>query len=784
MLVHAHRKGFSTSKSENKTTNYTTNIEKKVTISKKINKKSHRRAKRNSIKSKKQKLCVLGVNADGIKGKWSTFKNVVNKIKPLIWNIQETKFLKDGGLKMNGYKVFEHIRSTQDGGGGLAIGCSTKLKPVLTKHGGDDVEAITINVNVKNFKISFNNAYGPQNNDSVDKKDKFWQYFDEEAKRAENEGDGFLLQGDLNAWLGSDIIPNDPRDQNNNGKRFNNFLKSNNLTVVNALKLCKGLITRKRIREGKMIESIVDFVVVCKRLLPFVTKMIIDDKKQNSITNYQGVRYGRKSVDSDHMVTTINMNLNIFPQKPQKIEIFDFKNENGQAIFKNRTTNTMEFSDCFKNISPLLEHCDRWLTILVTHCSKSFPVIRIRNKSNKTSAADKLIEQRNQLKKKIEDGESEKEDKLNQLEKEISDIIAEEENNKAKLFKKYCNESNSINVAEMWKLKKMIWPKKQETLPTGKLNNQGKMITDSEELKHLYAKEFLERLRKRPSHPNFENIHMLKNEIFKLKMKKAKENKSKDWSIEELDAVLKEIKKGKSRDPEGLSREIFHINNIGENLKISLLIMFNQLKHQGIIPSFMKRAIISPIPKKGSQFKFKNERGIFIVNSVRGLLMRLIYNSKYHIIDSHMSESNVGSRKNRSCIDHIFVLNSIVHEQLKSVNNKVLQIQICDFQQMFDGMDLEESMSDLYDSGVNDDHLQLIYESNRDIKFKVKTPHGMTVEKNLKENVLQGDTLSSITASNQVDTFGKELLKNEPEFIFRYKDEIPVGILAIWLMIL
>ena len=89
-------------------------------------------------------------------------------------------------------------------------------------------------------------------------------------------------------------------------------------------------------------------------------------------------------------------------------------------------------------------------------------------------------------------------------------------------------------------------------------------------------------------------------------MDTVKTNKSDDWTIQELDIVLKGIKKGKSRDPEGLSREIFHLSLIGSNLKKSLLIMFNQLKQQGKIPNFMKRAIISPIPKKGSQFELKN----------------------------------------------------------------------------------------------------------------------------------------------------------------------------------
>ena len=59
---------------------------------------------------------------------------------------------------------------------------------------------------------------------------------------------------------------------------------------------------------------------------------------------------------------------------------------------------------------------------------------------------------------------------------------------------------------------------------------------------------------------------------------------------------------------------------------------------------------------------------------------------------------------------------------------------------MFDCMCLQESLLDLFDSGVNDDHLTLIHEANKDIRIKVKTPYGLSVQQTLKENVLKGDT--------------------------------------------
>ena len=78
---------------------------------------------------------------------------------------------------------------------------------------------------------------------------------------------------------------------------------------------------------------------------------------------------------------------------------------------------------------------------------------------------------------------------------------------------------------------------------------------------------------------------------------------------------------------------------------------------------------------------------------------------------------------------------------------------------MFDSMDLKETISDLYNSGIKDDTLVLLYEANRHVKFRVKTPIGLSVENTLKKTVLQGDTWRPTMAANQVDLFGKQLLE-------------------------
>ena len=165
------------------------------------------------------------------------------------------------------------------------------------------------------MQVSCSTAYGPQEKDSREKKEKSWKYLDEEAKRSNSEGEGFILQGDLNAWLGHNIILNDQRKQNENERMMEEFLKSNQLTVVNGSTLCKGLFTRVRNCKGILEKSILDFFVVCNKILAFVTNMVIDEEKLNIPYNYTQVRKGGKVADSDHMVIEINQS---FPHARQE----------------------------------------------------------------------------------------------------------------------------------------------------------------------------------------------------------------------------------------------------------------------------------------------------------------------------------------------------------------------------------------------------------------------------------------------------------------------------------
>ena len=67
---------------------------------------------------------------------------------------------------------------------------------------------------------------------------------------------------------------------------------------------------------------------------------------------------------------------------------------------------------------------------------------------------------------------------------------------------------------------------------------------------------------------------------------------------------------------------------------------------------------------------------------------------------------------------------------------------------------MDECINDLYDAGIDDDKLALIYEANKVNNVAVKTPFGLSKRETVEKIVLQGEVFGPLQCSIQVDTFG------------------------------
>ena len=115
------------------------------------------------------------------------------------------------------------------------------------------------------------------------------------------------------------------------------------------------------------------------------------------------------------------------------------------------------------------------------------------------------------------------------------------------------------------------------------MNQVNRLVSSSKEIIAALHQEYMERLIIRKIRPDFKDQKKLDKELVRLKINKARLNKSKPFEMSELEEALKNLNKGRARDPEGLCAELFQNNILGQSLKDSLLLVLNKIKEEGSI---------------------------------------------------------------------------------------------------------------------------------------------------------------------------------------------------------
>lgn len=150
-----------------------------------------------------------------------------------------------------------------------------------------------------------------------------------------------------------------------------------------------------------------------------------------------------------------------------------------------------------------------------------------------------------------------------------------------------------------------------------------------------------------------------------------------------------------------------------------------------------------------------------------------MYNDMYDQIEPNFTDANVGCRKGRNISNNIFVLNAIANSVIKNKSESV-DYQIFDVKTCFDKLNLEECIMDLYDKGLNNDELVLLYLENKNCKVAVKTQNGKTNRVNIKDIVLQGTLWSGLMCTAQMDKLAENAYQTKTTYFYKGKTEVPL----------
>ena len=572
-------------------------------------------------------MFLLGNNAAGLGNKTESFLRNIEHFKPGVFFIQETKCKVKNKIKHDDYVLFEKHRKSM-GGGGLLTCVHKSLEPMCVSE-ESEVELLVVQAVIGNRNVRLINGYGPQESGGSNE-DSFFSQLDIEIKRSKLGGNLTCIQMDANSKLGYQFIPNDPKPQSRNGKMLGEIIINNDLIVVNGTKLCQGLITRFRQTVVGTEMSAIDFFIVCREFLKMIISLKIDEERAYTLTKFSGKTGNKNIKESDHNMLELKINIKwqttANSEKEGRTEIYNYKNTDDFKKFCEATENNDELKSLFADDDEedLNISATKWLTTINQIIKSSFQKIRIKKQRN-SDEISQLFEEKENLKKSIAVLENENnlpnvtlaKEKLEIIMEKIGDACAEK--NKKHVQDYLGKEDDSIegfNQAKTWMLKKKLSPKSTLDTPAAKKDDTGNLVTSKAQLEKLYVKTYQERLTPNQIKASLKTVEYLKEYLFEIRLQLAKLQKSRKWTLEDLDKALKTFKNNKARDAFGHTYELFKYG--GSDLKLSLLNLCNAVKDKQIYPEIFQYSNISSIyKKKGDKSDLNNDRGIFNVVKIR-----------------------------------------------------------------------------------------------------------------------------------------------------------------------
>ena len=137
-----------------------------------------------------------------------------------------------------------------------------------------------------------------------------------------------------------------------------------------------------------------------------------------------------------------------------------------------------------------------------------------------------------------------------------------------------------------------------------------------------------------------------------------------------------------------------------------------------------------------------------------------------------MSCSNIGLRKNRNILEHLFIVNGIRNDVINNKNTKEKDIEIYAVTKCFYKFEYHNTANDFFKSGDQDDKFVIVANSNKKCDVAIKTTWGSKTQRTILEKIeMQGTVLAGLKCSISIDTFGKECLENQhDDILYKYKN--------------
>ena len=266
------------------------------------------------------------------------------------------------------------------------------------------------------------------------------------------------------------MISADPNVMSDNGRLLLDVISRENLVLVNLSQLCSGALTRHRVTQKNIEQSILDYLVVCDRLANYLEMMVIDEHRNFPLTKYASKKGVKKTVKSDHNTLYGRFSIeyrNLSWKKPREA-IFNLKNTECQQKFTEVTQNSMKLKKCFSPLTDFGKQCNQFFNTFDDILHQCFKKVRVGWNKNRKCEIQSLLDQKSEMQKCLITSNCKlastiTQSKIENIEENLSTLCA---NRNVKIVNEYIGSLEDLegrfNPTGMWRLKERLLPQEHD----------------------------------------------------------------------------------------------------------------------------------------------------------------------------------------------------------------------------------------------------------------------------------------------------------------------------------
>ena len=179
-----------------------------------------------------------------------------------------------------------------------------------------------------------------------------------------------------------------------------------------------------------------------------------------------------------------------------------------------------------------------------------------------------------------------------------------------------------------------------------------------------------------------------------------------DISSSGIQALIDGLDSSKAPGPDNISPKLLKL--IPEEASRCLKLIFETSLRKSEVPQDWKKAIVTPVYKKGAKSDPKNYRPVSLTSIPCKLLEHIIKSAMYAHLENHhiITDRQHGFRKKYSCTSQLLTL---IHSLAESINSKgQTDIIFLDFSKAFDKVCHKKLLSKLQACGIHGENLSWI----------------------------------------------------------------------------